>query len=276
MKNLALFDDIVDFDTQTQGIKYAGSKAKLIPQILEVSAKIGAKTVLDGFAGSTRVSQAFAKNGFSVTSNDIAVWAKIFGQCYLLGNKPKHYYQPIINHLNSLPPQDGWFTENYGGDGKNPALDGIKKPWQFHNTRKLDAIRTEIDNLELNEIDKSVVLTSLILALDKVDSTLGHYVSYLKEWSPRSYNTMKLEIPDLIYSEQNHEVINADIFEVIKNKNVDLAYFDPPYGSNNEKMPPSRVRYSSYYHVWTTICLNDKPKLFGKAGRRTDTSDTIS
>jgi adenine-specific DNA-methyltransferase len=38
-------------------------------------------------------------------------------------------------------------------------------------------------------------------------------------------------------------------------------------------MPPSRVRYAAYYHVWTTICLNDKPRLFGKAGRRADTSD---
>jgi adenine-specific DNA-methyltransferase len=41
-------------------------------------------------------------------------------------------------------------------------------------------------------------------------------------------------------------------------------------------MPPSRVRYASYYHLWTTICLNDKPELFGKAKRRKDTSDTIS
>ena len=41
-------------------------------------------------------------------------------------------------------------------------------------------------------------------------------------------------------------------------------------------MPPSRVRYASYYHLWTTICLYDKPKLFGKAKRRDDTSDTIA
>ena len=56
----------------------------------------------------------------------------------------------------------------------------------------------------------------------------------------------------------------------------DLAYFDPPYGSNNEKMPPSRVRYASYYHLWTTIIRHDKPTLFGKANRREDTRDDIS
>ena len=55
-----------------------------------------------------------------------------------------------------------------------------------------------------------------------------------------------------------------------------IAYFDPPYGSSNEKMPPSRVRYASYYHIWTTICLNDQPELFGRAKRRIDSSDTTA
>ena len=55
-----------------------------------------------------------------------------------------------------------------------------------------------------------------------------------------------------------------------------MAYLDPPYGSNNEKMPPSRVRYAAYYHIWKTIILNDKPQLFGKAGRRADTRDAIA
>ena len=41
-------------------------------------------------------------------------------------------------------------------------------------------------------------------------------------------------------------------------------------------MPPSRVRYASYYHVWTSIILNDRPELFGKALRRKDTSDTVA
>ena len=41
-------------------------------------------------------------------------------------------------------------------------------------------------------------------------------------------------------------------------------------------MPPSRVRYSSYYHIWTTVIKNDKPKLFGKVNRREDTRDPIA
>lgn len=41
-------------------------------------------------------------------------------------------------------------------------------------------------------------------------------------------------------------------------------------------MPPSRVRYASYYHVWTTVILNDQPELFGKALCRKDTSDKVA
>jgi adenine-specific DNA-methyltransferase len=71
-------------------------------------------------------------------------------------------------------------------------------------------------------------------------------------------------------------VHQQDIFNLLPNTQVDLAYFDPPYGSNNEKMPPSRVRYQAYYHLWTSVCLNDKPEVFGKAKRRKDSSDTIA
>ncbi len=71
-------------------------------------------------------------------------------------------------------------------------------------------------------------------------------------------------------------VHQADIFEIVSTVEADLTYYDPPYGSNNDKMPPSRVRYASYYHLWTSICLFDRPTLFGKAKRRTDTSDTLS
>jgi adenine-specific DNA-methyltransferase len=77
-------------------------------------------------------------------------------------------------------------------------------------------------------------------------------------------------------TEKEHKVFRRDIFDLVKDVSADLAYFDPPYGSNNQKMPPSRVRYASYYHLWTTVCLNDRPKLFGKAKRREDTSDVVA
>ena len=263
---------------KTEGIKYAGSKNKLIPQILALANKVDARIVLDGFSGTTRVSQAFAQNGYTVISNDISAWSEIFGICYLSNTQPRSKYYELINHLNNVKPEDGWFTANYGGDpnqGSSIGVDGLKKPWQKHNTRKLDGIRAEIDRLPLSKIERAVALTSLMQALDKVDSTLGHFASYLNEWSSRSFNLLKLEVPALFVNQKVNEIYRGDVFDVLPKCEVDLAYFDPPYGSNNEKMPPSRVRYAAYYHVWTSICLNDMPELFGKAKRRVDTSDTI-
>lgn len=263
----------------TEGIKYAGSKLKLLPHILKLVKKVDAKTVLDGFSGTTRVSQALARLGYTVVCNDVAVWSKVFGMCYLLNKKRREDYQPLIDHLNALSPVDGWFTEHYGGqpnDGCAIQRDGRKRPWQIHNTRKLDAIRGEIDALKLDPVDEAVALTSLILALDRVDSSLGHFVSYLRDWSLRSYKKLMLKVPSIFLSSGEHRVFQRDIFDLVPNISVDLAYFDPPYGSNNEKMPPSRVRYASYYHVWTSVICADKPALFGRANRRRDTSDTVA
>ncbi len=256
---------------KTQGIKYAGSKLKVLPYIIDIVAELNVKNILDGFSGSTRVSQAFAKLGFNTTSSDVSVWSQTFSECFILNQRNSEHYSEIINHLNSLEGYDGWFTEHYGGENNLE-----KRPFQAKNTRRLDAIRDEIDNLDLDKIEKSVALTSLVLALDSVDSTLGHYAAYLADWSPRSYKDLTLKLPDLFVSTGNNRVVRGDIFETINNFEFDLAYFDPPYGSNNDKMPPSRVRYSAYYHIWTSVIKHDKPKLFGKVNRREDTRDTVS
>jgi adenine-specific DNA-methyltransferase len=264
---------------KTQGIKYTGSKREIIPVLLELMKPLNVKTVLDGFSGTTRVSQALKQAGYTVCANDVADWSKVFGKCYLLNKKPASYYLPIISHLNNLPGKYGWFSENYGGEpngGSATQEDGRKRIWQLHNTKKLDAIREEIDKIAKNEIEKSVLLTSLIIAMDKVDSSVGHQVSYLKKWAPRAYKTMKMEAPRLIIDDKQHQVYQKDIFDLINDIEIDLVYYDPPYGSSNELMPPSRVRYASYYHIWKTICLNDKPKLVGVANRREDVGDTIS
>ncbi len=273
MQSETLFPGIAPAAPQTEGIKYAGSKLKLLQPILNLASSVQASTIFDAFSGTSRVSQAFAKLGYEVISNDVAVWAEVFSKCYLLNRKPREKYRELIDHLNSLPPTDGWFTEHYGGDPNATEANTVKRPWQQHNTRKLDAVRAEIERLNLEDIDRAIAITSLILALDKVDSTLGHYASYLRKWAPRSFKSLQLEVPLLWQNQISHEVYRGDAAQTSKIVKADLAYLDPPYGSNNEKMPPSRVRYSAYYHVFTTICLNDRPELFGKVNRRLDSRD---
>ncbi|MDR1278979.1 MAG: DNA adenine methylase, partial [Treponema sp.] len=72
---------------ETQAIKYTGSKLKLLPYILSLSKKVsgnrGDVAVFDGFSGSTRVSQAYAKTGYTVYANDIAPYSKVFNTAFL-------------------------------------------------------------------------------------------------------------------------------------------------------------------------------------------------
>lgn len=267
---------------EPEGIKYMGSKSKILNKIMDVVLALDLPeqpTLLDAFSGSTRVAQYFKKNGFNVTANDLNIWSKTFADCYIVANNNLidiNKIDRILNELNELPGIHGWFSDNYGGtdNGNKSSIqdDGKKRIWQEHNTIKLDAIRDRISELksqnEINDIEESVLLTSLINALDKVENTMGHFVSYLNNWSPRSYKTMVLKKPKLLL-ETTGQSSQGDAFDSIT-KYHDVMYFDPPYGSSNDKMPSSRVRYGQYYHIWKTIILNDKPNLIGEINKRSD------
>lgn len=254
---------------ETEGIRYSGSKKKIIPYIIDIVDRLPIKNALDGFSGTTQVAQCFKQLGLITSSNDMSEYSRVFGECYLLSKIDHKIIQEKINYLNSLNGVDGWFSYNYGGEDNNGSSiqkDGKKRIWQIHNTRKLDAIRDEIDKISESRIEKSVLITSLILALDKVDNTLGHQVAFLSKWAPRSYCNLELKIPNYKIDDKEHCVIKNDIFDI--KETFDLVYLDPPYGTSNTKTLTTRVRYFSYYNIWTTVCLNDRPKLVGKSGRR--------
>ena len=51
---------------------------------------------------------------------------------------------------------------------------------------------------------------------------------------------MRMQIPKLIIDDKD-QGFQRYIFNVLNNVEADLTYYDPPYGSSNELMPPSRV-----------------------------------
>ena len=264
-----------------ESIHYLGGKARVLPHINEILTEslfehsTDFQTVLDGFSGSTQVSQFFKSCGKVVTANDLAPHSRVLGECFLLAQRPHNEYKTVIDYLNNLTPTDGWFTATYGGNdnqGSSVQHDGLKRPFQVHVTRKLDAIRDEIEHLYPQDcIDKSVLLTALLLALDPLVNGLGHQVSYLRTWSKASYRPLVLSVPRYTPDALQHRVFSQDAFSLSR-KPYDLCYFDPPYGTGNLVTLGTRVRYFSYYHLWTTVVKHDKPAVVGAARRREDVS----
>jgi len=238
-------------------IKYLGSKRKLIPQILAAIPK-DVRSVLDAFSGTARVSKALKEAGYAVHSNDLMEYAYILAICYTQAPPSiQEEAQQYIDTYNQLPGKPGWFTKTYCEKSRF---------FQPENGARIDAIREQIlmdDHMSI-ELE-SVLLTSLMEAADRVDSTCGIQMAYLKQWSKRSYNDLELRMPKLS-KHHNYELdyvaIYGEAVEAIDfDETYDLVYLDPPYNQHS---------YAGNYHIWESLCKWDKPQVYGVACKRED------
>jgi adenine-specific DNA-methyltransferase len=108
-----------------------------------------------------------------------------------------------------------------------------------------------------------LLLTSLIEAADRVDSTAGVQMAYVKEWAPRASSPLTLRVPELMRGPGTAR--RADALDVVGAlPSCDLAYLDPPYNQH---------RYFTNYHVWETLVAWDAPEHYGVACKRIDARD---
>ncbi len=245
-------------------IKYIGSKRTLVPRILAYAKAIrdrtGASSFCDMFTGTTRVAQALKRAHFKVTANDLASYSEILSIAYIEANAELHR-GPLtvakLGHLNGLPGRDGYFTQTFCVDSRY---------FQPGNGRRIDAIREEIERISDDRVERAILLTSLLEAADRVDSTTGLQMAYLKEWAPRSFNAMELRMPLLIPGDgvalrEDAKTLAATMAP------VDIAYLDPPYNQHS---------YFSNYHIWETLVRDDAPEAYGVARKRIDCRVTKS
>jgi adenine-specific DNA-methyltransferase len=234
-------------------IKYIGSKRTMVPLIAAVAARLPVRSACDLFAGTTRVGQALRAQGLRVHSNDLATYSEAFGWAYLVagGSVDRASLRRLLDELGALPGRDGYFTEAFCRQARYV---------QPHNGRRIDAIRDAIDELDLPPLERGLVLTSLLEAADRVDSTTGLQMAYLKGWSPRSHGALELRLPHAVEGPVG-SVSRLDANELAPALDVDLVYVDPPYNSHS---------YFSNYHVWETLVRWDAPASYGVANKRVD------
>ncbi len=238
-------------------IKYLGSKRRLVPALGGILERTEARTALDLFTGTTRVAQEFKRRGAYVTTGDSARYSHIFSQCYIETDSSsidKDDLRDALAHLNSLPGEPGYFTDTFCIQSRY---------FQPFNGARVDAIREAIERDYRSSWMYPILLTSLIEGADRVDSTTGVQMAYVKQWAQRSYNPLELRLPDL-YPGAGMS-FQCDALEIAPTlEQVDLAYLDPPYNQH---------RYFTNYHVWETLVAWDAPTHYGIACKRSDSRD---
>ncbi len=241
-------------------IKYLGSKRRLVPVLGEILERSGTDRALDLFTGTTRVAQEWKRRGAHVTAVDSARYSAVLAECYIGTDGAEvdvRGVEAALCQLQELDGRDGYFTETFSRRARF---------FQEHNARRIDAIRDAIEDRWGGHPWRPVLLAALLLAADRVDSTTGVQMAYLKQWAPRSYQPLELRLPELVPG--HGRAVRGDATEVVSRlPEAGLAYLDPPYNQH---------RYAGNYHVWETLVAWDAPEHYGVACKRVDLRDPAS
>lgn len=241
-------------------IKYLGSKRLLIRPILAAIDGFGpgVGTVLDVFSGTSRVGHALKRAGYRVCANDHNAFAHTLARCYVEADADRvgRDVEMLVAELDRVPGEPGWFTETYCVRSRF---------FQPHNGARIDAIRDAIAAKSLDPVLEAVLLTSLMEAADRVDSTTGLQMAYLKSWASRSSAELRLRVPELLPGPGEAHALEA--LEAAASLPADVAYIDPPYNQHS---------YLGNYHIWETLVRWDRPEVYGVACKRTDVRERTS
>jgi adenine-specific DNA-methyltransferase len=182
-------------------MRYFGSKVSTIETIHNlVSKRVPSGFFCDPFGGVGSVGSYLQSKGYSVWSGDVLKFAHYFQIARLKFSQPLSFKRVIdklglenrndlIDLLNSITPQDGWFVKQYS-EKRHFFTD--------RNARKIQACRRKImawaQKGWLGYDEHAVLLASLINSVDKVANTAGTYYAFLKKWHRKALNDFRFEL----------------------------------------------------------------------------------
>jgi adenine-specific DNA-methyltransferase len=198
--------------------------------------------------------------GMGVTAVDTASYSEVLAKTFIeldARGCDRGELSAAVSRLNRVPGEAGYFTKAFCEEARF---------FQIKNGIRIDTIRNLIESDYKSSWLYYPLLASLLIATDKIDSTTGVQMAYLKTWSRRSSLDLELKVPELIAG--TGKSIMADANDVVaKLPEVDLAYLDPPYNQH---------RYFGNYHIWETLVRWDSPEYYGIANKRVDTRNQIN
>ena len=236
--------------TKINNRRYLGNKYKLLDFIKGVVDKEckGINTVADIFAGTGSVASAFSDK--KLITNDLLYFNHL---CHIAWFGSEKYDEVKIEDLICFynayePKKDNYMSKNFANTFFSLA-----------DCRKIGFIREDIEKSfgekKINARERSILITSLLYAMDKIANTCGHYDAYIKGVSFDKH--LELSIP-LASNEnnENNQCYNEDANLLVERIEADLVYIDPPYNSR---------QYCDAYHLLENVAKWEKPEVSGVA-----------
>ena len=225
-------------------------------------------SVLDLFSGTSRVGHALKADGWRVLANDHNAYAATLARCYVQADAQDWAEQVALlvreaNAVAMAAAPEGTTDEQVRGDWFTEDYCRRSRFFRPVNGVRIEAVRRWIAAQHADPELEAVLLVALMEAADRVDSTTGVQMAYLKQWAPRAHRPLQLRVPALVprAAAGRGEAWQLDAAVAAARAEVDLAYLDPPYNQH---------KYLGNYHVWESLVLWDAPEVYGVACKRVD------
>lgn len=247
-------------------VRYIGSKARIVQEIVDLAGPPGEGRFVDAFCGTGVVSRAAARAGWRVLANDHLLSASVAAHAQLLsvGEAPFRKlggYQSVVEQLNALLGTKGFFFREYSPSGKSRTGES-RRYFTVDNAMRIDAIRKRIrewgDAGLLSVGESRLLLADLMEAANRVANIAGTYGCFLSRWTAGAERSLALSCRQLLSRPAEFKVTTEDVATIRTNPD-DLVYMDPPY---------TKRQYASYYHILETLAHGDEPLVEGVSGLR--------
>ncbi len=269
----------------SSGVRYLGNKTRLIPFLLRAVDRFTREpgVACDPFSGTASVASALKRSGWRVHAGDLLAFSyalqvarveldrtprfdpRVLPARERSGSKSTSYRR-VLEHLASLPGEDGFITEHYTLAGRQGRAHG-RMYFEAENARRIDAIRDRVDRWTARGIvDRrraQLLIATLLEAADRVANTTGVYASFVKKVQPnarRPLDLRALRTTSPVNGSSGCKAFLGPAVELLEAAgSVDLVYLDPPYNGR---------QYPGYYHIPELLARGwtDPPLLRGKTG----------
>lgn len=248
-----LFDEYTFFNYQFPDPQYLGAKHTHLAWIKKFI-PTNVKTAIDAFAGSQSVAFLFKQLGFRTITNDFLNFNNQIGIALIENNgiklsegDIKLLFHPAKNK-NDFRLMENTFADIFFEKKEAIFLDNFRANIPLLNNRFKEALAYTIINRSMT---RKVTMghfghtQALRYASDperiKRNRSLVRPLKDIFEELLSKYNNAVFD------NKQENQCFNKNILELLPTlKNIDLAYFDPPYCD-------SHADYQSFYHLLETF-----------------------